>query len=67
MKTSIETPEFIKTIQDGEEVEDFSEESDEEIEVDRFMNLYRNHVVIQRKVYLKLHHVVSFCNKNMLN
>lgn len=33
MKKTIEIPEFIKTIKDGEEVEDFSEESDEEVEV----------------------------------
>lgn len=33
MKNATKIPEFIKTIQDGEEVEDYSEESDEEIEV----------------------------------
>lgn len=33
MKNTTKIPEFIKTIQDGEEVEDYSEESDEEIEV----------------------------------
>lgn len=32
MKKTAEIPKFIKTIQDGEEVEDFSEESDEEVE-----------------------------------
>lgn len=32
MKNITELPKFIKTINDGEEVEDFSEESDEEIE-----------------------------------
>lgn len=26
-------PEFVKTIEDGEEIENFSEESDEEVEV----------------------------------
>lgn len=33
MEKPIELPTYIKTIQDGEEVEDFSEESDEEVEV----------------------------------
>ncbi|KAF9793911.1 hypothetical protein SFRURICE_003431 [Spodoptera frugiperda] len=32
MEKPIELPTYIKTIQDGEEVEDFSEESDEEVE-----------------------------------
>ncbi|CAB3249056.1 unnamed protein product [Arctia plantaginis] len=32
MKNTTKIPEFIKTIQDGEEVEDYSEESDEEVE-----------------------------------
>lgn len=39
MKVSTEIPGFIKTIEDGEEVEDFSEESDEEIEVNHILNL----------------------------
>lgn len=33
MKKVTKIPEFIKTINDGDEVENFSEESDEEIEV----------------------------------
>lgn len=35
MTTTTDTIPFIKTIHDGEEVENFSEESDEEIEVSK--------------------------------